>query len=253
MKKDILKLTAKAVFTFAAALSMTAAVNAASISDTIYNSVKSAAKTIDVSSFHVTPQQAMDSYFDVVSLNPDLFYIDYHVDCKYDTKSGECQELICSYTTNDVKGEVSKFNAAVNSAAAQANGLATNFDKVKAVHDYMITNFDFGADGLTAYSLATSGKGNCTAYSGFFKAAMDKLGIPCKIAWSEDMCHEWNLVQIDGSWYHADITWDDPIGGSGITYSSFLKSDSLIKMSGHFNWKTDGNIACTNTQYDTMG
>lgn len=254
MKSDIiLKNTLKAVLTLAAVLAMTVGVHAASLGETIYKSLQNADKSIDVSSFHVTPQAAMDEYFNVVGANPDLFYVDLHVDCKYDMKSGECKELVCTYNTKDVKGDKAKFNGYVTSVAAQAKAYPGKYDQIKFVHDFMVNNFEFNAAGLTAYSLVKDGKGDCTAYTGFFKAVMDKLNIPCKVAISEDMCHEWNVVQLDGKWYNADITWDDPIGGSGVIYSNFLKSDSLIKMGGHFNWKVDGNITCTDTTYDKVG
>ena len=37
--------------------------------------------------------------------------------------------------------------------------------------------------------------------------------------------HIWNLVYIDGSWKHLDLTWDDPITDTGIdilTHNFFL-------------------------------
>lgn len=28
---------------------------------------------------------------------------------------------------------------------------------------------------------------------------------------SSSMNHAWNLIQIDGNYYHVDVTWDDPL------------------------------------------
>ena len=30
--------------------------------------------------------------------------------------------------------------------------------------------------------------------------------------------HIWNLVNIDGVWYHLDMTWDDPVASDGNQY-----------------------------------
>ena len=41
------------------------------------------------------------------------------------------------------------------------------------------------------------------------RAVLDDLGIPCVYAVqeiSEDNRHMWNMVQVDGLWYHVDAT-----------------------------------------------
>ena len=30
--------------------------------------------------------------------------------------------------------------------------------------------------------------------------------------------HIWNAVEIDGKWYHIDLTWDDPVVSDGKDY-----------------------------------
>ena len=44
--------------------------------------------------------------------------------------------------------------------------------------------------------------------------------------------HMWNMVKVDGEWYHIDVTWDDPITTTGeqvLRYNYFLVSDAKIK------------------------
>ena len=58
----------------------------------------------------------------------------------------------------------------------------------------------------------------CDGYSRAFKVLCDKLGIPCVLetGWAKTTAsgtpgfHMWSLVQVGGTWYGADITWDDP-------------------------------------------
>lgn len=59
----------------------------------------------------------------------------------------------------------------------------------------------------------------CDGYSRAFKVLCDQLDIPCVLengyartsAKSAGTFHMWNSVQVDGNWYGADITWDDPL------------------------------------------
>ena len=258
MKKTLFNIFKKSIATIVCTAvgiaAASAAVYAADIGGTIYTGLSKGAATIDVKAYHMTPQAAMDEFFKVVDDNPDLFYVNSHVDCKYDMKSGECIELVCSYTTTDVKGTRAKFDAEINKVIAEAKNCKTEYDKVVAVHDYMVANYEYEMTNSvqSAYEMLTGRSGNCTCYTGVFKAAMDKLGIKNQVPISKDMVHEWNVICIDGQWYHADITWDDPIGGQGITYANFLKSDRLMGMTGHINWKTAGDIKCTSTKYDTL-
>ena len=37
-----------------------------------------------------------------------------------------------------------------------------------------------------------------------------KAGVPRGVATSQYVNHAWNVVNIGGTWYHVDATWDDP-------------------------------------------
>ena len=39
---------------------------------------------------------------------------------------------------------------------------------------------------------------------------MTRMGVDTSFAISTSMDHMWNVVKIDGNWYHVDTTWDDP-------------------------------------------
>lgn len=57
---------------------------------------------------------------------------------------------------------------------------------------------------------------------------------------SKGIGHAWNLVRLNGRWYHLDVTWDDPIPDQAgrLRYDYYLLPDKLIKKD-HF-WKTGG-------------
>ena len=106
-------------------------------------------------------------------------------------------------------------------------------DKIKIIHDYIIntTKYDslksdenvsnYSSD--TAYGPLFEGYAICNGYSDLMSIFLYEMDIETiKIA-SEN--HIWNLVKLDNSWYHLDLTWDDPVMENGkeiIDYSYFL-------------------------------
>jgi transglutaminase-like putative cysteine protease len=252
--KKTLKLTALAVITGLSVLLTGITVFAGGIEDTIKTSLAAGKTEIDISSYNLPAQQAMDVYLDVVAQNPDLFYVSNKVNCSFDKGTGACVKLQCSYNTNDIAGSKAIFNAELDKIIADAKTKSTTFDKIKSVHDYIIKNYDYDTTGasVTAFDMAKTKKGVCTSYTGITKATLDKLGIKNAVAISNDMQHEWLVVECDGKWYNVDMTWDDPIGGGeNITYANFMKSDRLFGITGHFNYTTPGSVMCTDTQYDS--
>ena len=45
----------------------------------------------------------------------------------------------------------------------------------------------------------------CVGYATTFRLFMQMLDIPCMVVHNTDLVHSWDLVQIDGHWYHVDL------------------------------------------------
>ena len=97
----------------------------------------------------------------------------------------------------------------------------TDREKIKAFHDYIIetTKYDSAyaqnnmnnidspshkAVGPLFYGLAL-----CGGYTDVMAIFLDELGIPNYRISSE--YHVWNFVKLENTWYHLDLTWDDPV------------------------------------------
>lgn len=125
-----------------------------------------------------------------------------------------------------------------------SNNITTDMsdrDKVKVLHDYIINNtkYDLLKTGNindntyssnTAYGVLIEGYGICSGYSDALSIFLNKLNIPnYKIS---NNSHVWNLVKIDNSWYHIDLTWDDPVlsnGKDAIKHDYFLIDTKKIQ------------------------
>ena len=162
---------------------------------------------------------------------------------------------VSSHITNDkcelVIGRLSTINEekAVNCEVErllpQFNQGST-YDKIKAVHDYLCTTVAYSYstvasadDYRSAYDALINKTAVCTGYALSFQKFMDEMGIPCYIAYSNS--HAWNIVNIDGTWYHIDCTNDDQEWG--ISYHNFLVGAADA---GYSSW---GNITISDTNY----
>ena len=101
----------------------------------------------------------------------------------------------------------------------------SNYEKVKAVHDYIIKNvtYDKTLEDKSAYDALSKGSTICRGYALLAYDMLDKLSVPVRIISGKGngSAHVWNLVEIDGAWYDLDVTWDDSTGSN----SFFLKTE----------------------------
>ena len=92
-------------------------------------------------------------------------------------------------------------------------------EKVKAIHEWMICNFeyDYECEPIVQYfnvrkTLGTR-KGICYDFSHLFAALCRSQNIPCYVVDGDkrdnaQYHHTWNLVYFDGSWWDMDVTFD---------------------------------------------
>ena len=123
----------------------------------------------------------------------------------------------------------------------------TQWEMALAVHDYLIVNscYDETLQRNTNYDLLVNGTAVCSGYAMAYLDIMTRLGIQCRFVESQPMAHAWNMVKIDGSWYHIDLTHDDPTPDSYgyVSHERFLKTDQEMTELGYYGW--DNGISCT--------
>lgn len=98
-------------------------------------------------------------------------------------------------------------------------------EKVVAIHDYIVKNTNYklvNSNGVTthsAYSLFKYGTGVCQAYAMAAYEMLKKAGLEVHYVTGtgNGAYHAWNLVKVDGEWFHLDTTFDDPT----VTYTDY--------------------------------
>ena len=119
----------------------------------------------------------------------------------------------------------------VHSALAKPG--MSEYDRVKAFHDYLVNNTTYGGSSdrrFTAGGALVDGYAVCDGYAMAFDLLCYLSGIECirVTGWANE-AHAWNKVKVNGSWYNIDVTWDDPVSSRPILiYDYFLISDAAI-------------------------
>lgn len=113
-------------------------------------------------------------------------------------------------------------------------GGLSEIEKMKAINDYVCDMVEYPSAkpysdvSHTAYGAIFENSAVCDGYSRMTKYLCDDAGIDCYIV-SGDVIggggHAWNIVRIDGKWYHLDVTWND---GCGDRSRYFLIPDSYL-------------------------
>ena len=136
----------------------------------------------------------------------------------------------------------------------------SDYDKEKAVYDYIFENTRFNEDSLNAINNVEEDNSSnpygffhdhqviCLGDATTFKLFMDALDIECNIIHStENGEHAWDQVKIDGDWYHVDILFD--YGITKPVYAFFNVPDSVKEMEDYpWEHSSESDIKCTSTK-----
>lgn len=142
---------------------------------------------------------------------------------KYAGNSEYITAIKLTYTKSKVKAQSEKnqLNQKVNSILKGMTSDMSEFEKVEYIHDYINEICVYGESETnnhdSAYGCLVEGQAVCEGYSKAFLLLCDRAGINSTIVTGtalssngESVSHMWNMVMIDGLWYHIDLTWDDP-------------------------------------------
>ncbi|MFK4303647.1 MULTISPECIES: transglutaminase domain-containing protein [unclassified Paenibacillus] len=111
----------------------------------------------------------------------------------------------------------------------------TDHEKVKAIHDWIVVRlkYDETQQKYTAYDGLKTGSTVCQGYSLLAYKMLERSGITNRIVEGRagGQLHAWNLVLLDGHWYHMDTTWDDPTPdrGNEVSTSYYQLTDSEMR------------------------
>lgn len=235
------------------------------VRDTLAAALLDGAPMVNISAYHVTRAQ----FLNIVNF---VLFTEYPqiTDIESYEFTMDSNSIIYGvrFHYNNSREEIQARNLQMEQAAqavltATVTAEMTEIQKIKSIHDYLVLNcaYDYIAletgittpDIFNAYGVLIDKVAVCQGYAGAFQILMNKLKIPCVTVISDKMNHAWNMVQVNGLWYHVDATWDDPapdIPGY-VRHNAFMQSDTGLMGPGndHYEWESAGYTAI-DAQYD---
>lgn len=160
--------------------------------------------------------------------HPELFWLETGYSCKY-RQDGGCVEIDLEFNrlANDLAAAKTAFETQAQNLLSGAQGLGTDYEKEKYIHDALLTGVEYNTAAelnQSAYSAMVNGQSVCAGYARAFQYLLQRLGIPsyyCTGYSGEN--HAWNIVRLQEDYYNVDSTWDDT---APPTYDYFNRTDA---------------------------
>lgn len=226
---------------------------------TAYTALENAVATFSIGMIDlgdISQQEARMVFMAVRNDHPEYFWIPsrYYTDAsipghfkvgmQVDRKSDPKQTVTYLCSDQERKQMSARLSLVLQNVTAHieqrsVNGKLSDFELELALHDWICktTTYDHDAAtdpdahplAFTAYGALVEGKAVCEGYARAAQLLLNTFGIEATLVIGTDQTksdHMWNLVKIDGKWYHLDLTWDDD--DAAYYHYYFNLSDTLI-------------------------
>ncbi len=220
---------------------------------------------IKESSIKETIDQIYKLYQNIYNLHPEFFYLDGSINVSYTILQGETDYLntmtikpqYWSATRDLNETELARLIDQIENIVGQLAGKIrqqTNepWEQLLLAHDYLVQNVAYDSssnqDNNQVISALLKGVTLCQGYAQTFQLIGQRLGFDVRLisGKSDGIGHAWNLVSLDGKFYHIDVTHDDPLPDGGslapAQHIHFLRSDAMMQET--HQWSTQDYPAC---------
>ena len=194
----------------------------------------------------------------VIEDHPEIFYLDYE-ESKYWTNGVlEFKYIDSKENITEKRKEIEKKSNYIISKIINPD--MSEFEKELAIHDFLVLNTRYDVENYEKGTIPTSsynvdgillkGVGVCEGYAQTFKMLLEKVGIESIIVSEPRINHAWNMVKIDGKYYHVDVTWDDPVPDKqGRVLHTYFNTSDRKMLQGKHVWDQTKYPKCVSEDY----
>ena len=164
---------------------------------------------------------------------PELFYISSY---SYWYMGDTVIAVLPSYTVSNAEEKREQFyEVARTRYLPLIDDSMDDFTKAVILHDELALNTYYPDLSLkneaNNYTYLVEGWGVCQQYTECYAYLLALCGIKSEVIQSDPMGHAWLKVELDGSYYNVDVSWDDPVPDKTgkVKHRYFLYSDSKFQ------------------------
>ncbi|MBQ3182601.1 MAG: hypothetical protein IJB24_06785 [Clostridia bacterium] len=206
----------------------------------LYNSITAAAEELSEESEVLRYSYDMEEFQKIIGCirgdRPELFYIDYDNLVLYHSNHRTKVGMVYLDKVDAIPGMIEEYNSAIERAMEFVLPSMTDYEKEIAINDWLLDNCCYAlgernALSSTSYGALVRGQAYCDGYAYAAKQLLNKAYIDALVVYGEadGAEHVWNMVEIEGQYYHLDVMWND----------ADIGSDSKLRFHGYFNLSDD--------------
>ncbi len=168
-------------------------------------------------------QETLKKAYDCLLLDhPELFWSNsftYVTSYVNNTISGHYVEFEYAMTRSEIEQTNKEIEQALIEIVQSIGTIEPSYETIRKLFVWMIENCQYDKTNMdqSLYSVMVKRNGVCASFSKAFEFILQCLGIPCVavngklkqgsgLLGSSNLGHEWNIVKINDSWTHIDIT-----------------------------------------------
>ena len=181
----------------------------------------------------VSVEDFWTAYYAVLADHPELFWIGSGAEVQSNAVSGKVSSYKIETTVPENEREMTRgrLEEAADICIAQTDESWSDYGRIKSVYEYLIDTVVYNAqapDNQCMQSALLNHQSVCAGYAKAFQYIW--MGYFCTYVTGSIRSggdHAWNIVRIDGNYYHVDVTWGDPVfagaqeDGTGITVTNY--------------------------------
>ena len=182
----------------------------------IYSSLKNRDEARELST--VDTQLVEKIFKCVLNDHPKFYYVEGYSYMTYTRKDKIVKlEMVGTYSKTEEECEVLdvQIENAVNKCFSGMKSGLSDYEKVKYIYEYIIDTTEYkleSQDNQNICSVFLNGESVCMGYAKTMQYLLLKQNIFCTLVNGTALHgeeHAWNLILLDGQYYHVDVTWGD--------------------------------------------
>ncbi len=216
-----------------------------------YSQILDAIKSFDtqVTLSLVNPKEAMKLYFDVYFDYPELFYASPQLGYGGALFNSMLQ-LKYIYSNSEIIRRQNIINRCLSEITRLVSGVFDDFKKANIIIEYIARKTSYAINNeynQNASAVFCDNVAQCTGYAKALQLALEHVNIPAILVQGEGNGekHAWNIIGINGKYYHVDVTFLDGINNNSndlrIKQYLFYTDDMMRK---NHKWKKEEYPVC---------